>query len=69
MSEVISKALCKYENLRIIRSSCPDEFCKKCVLRNFAKLTGKHLWKKRKKKETPEQVLCCEFCEIFKNTS
>ena len=25
------------------RSSHPEEFCKKGVLRNFAKLTGKHL--------------------------
>ena len=25
------------------RSSCPDVFCKKGVLRNIAKLTGKHL--------------------------
>ena len=25
------------------RSSCPEVFCKKGVLRNFAKLTGKHL--------------------------
>ena len=26
-----------------IRSSCPEVFCKKGVLRNFAKFTGKHL--------------------------
>ena len=25
------------------RSSRPEVFCKKCVLRNFAKFTGKHL--------------------------
>ena len=25
------------------RSSCPEVFCKKSVLRNFAKFTGKHL--------------------------
>ena len=25
------------------RSSCPEVFCKKVVLRNFAKFTGKHL--------------------------
>ena len=25
------------------RSSIPEVFCKKCVLRNFAKFTGKHL--------------------------
>ena len=27
--------------LSLIRSSCPDVFCKKGVLRNFAKFTGK----------------------------
>ena len=27
----------------INRSSCPEVFCKKGVLRNFAKLTRKHL--------------------------
>ena len=26
-----------------LRSSCPEVFCKKGVLRNFVKLTGKHL--------------------------
>ena len=26
-----------------IRSSCPEVLCKKGVLRNFTKLTGKHL--------------------------
>ena len=25
------------------RSSCPEVFCKKDVIKNFAKLTGKHL--------------------------
>ena len=27
----------------INRSSCPEVFCKKGVLRNFAKFTGEHL--------------------------
>ena len=27
----------------VIKSSCPEEFCRKGVLRNFAKFTGKHL--------------------------
>ena len=41
------------------RSSRPEVFCKKGVLRNFAKFTGKHLC----------QVFeACEFCEISKNT-
>ena len=29
--------------MRFYRSSCPEVFCKKGVLRNFAKFTGKHL--------------------------
>ena len=56
------------------RSSRPKVFCKKSVLRNFAKFTGKHLrqslfliklhatlLKKR-------QVFSCEFREISKST-
>ena len=27
----------------LIRSSCPEVFCEKGVLRNFTKFTGKHL--------------------------
>ena len=38
------------------KSSRPEVFCKKGILRNFAKLTGKH------------QVFSCEFWEISKNT-
>ena len=30
--------------LQIYRSSCPEVFCKNGVLRNFGKLTGKHLY-------------------------
>ena len=64
---------------KTFRSSCPEAFCKKGVLRNFAKFTGKHLCHSffcRKvakvatlfKKETMAQVFSCEFCEISKNT-
>ena len=28
------------------RSNNPELFCKKCVLKNFAKFTGKHLWQR-----------------------
>ena len=54
------------------RSSCV--FCKKGVLRNFAKFTGKHLCpslffnKVAGRPETLAQVFSCEFCEISKNT-
>ena len=55
-----------------------EVFCKKDVLKNFAKSTGKHLcqslfFKKVAglsnfiKKETLAQVFSCKFCENFKN--
>ena len=63
------------------RSSRPELFCKKVVLRNFAKFTGKHLCQSLffnkvsglrpatlLKKETLTQVFFCEFIEISKNT-
>ena len=58
------------------RSSCPEVFCKKGVLRNFGKFTGKHLCLsllliklqasglQLYKEETLAQVFFCEFCEI-----
>ena len=60
------------------RSSRPEVFCEKGVLRNFAKFTRKHLCQRfflKKstasnliKKETLAQVFSCDFCEISKNT-
>ena len=61
------------------RSSRSEVYCKKCVLKNFAKFTGKHLsqslflnkvagsWNFIKK-ETLAQVFSCELFEISKNT-
>ena len=61
-------------------SSRPEVFCKKGVLRNFAKFTGKSLCQSLSfnkvaglacnfiKKETLAQVFSYEFCEISKNT-
>ena len=43
----------------------PELFCKKGVLRNFAKFTGKHLCQKLFFNKV---VFSCEFCEISKNT-
>ena len=43
----------------IARSSLSEGFCKKGVLKNFAKFTGKHLC------QTLAQVFSCELCEIF----
>ena len=65
------------------RYSRPGVFCKKGVLRNFAKFIGKHLCQNLVfnnvvglrpeacnfiKKETLVQVFSCEFCEISRNT-
>ena len=65
------------------RSGRTEVLCKKDVLKNFAKFTGKQLcWSllfnkvaviklqacNFIKKETPTQVFPCEFCEILKNT-
>ena len=52
------------------KSSRPEVFCKKGVLRNFAKFTGKHLCQRLffNKKESLAQVFSCKFCEISKNT-
>ena len=52
------------------RSSHPVVFCKKGVLTNFTKFTGKHLCQilcNFIKKESLVQVFFCEFCEISKN--
>ena len=57
------------------RSSRPKVFCKKDVLRNITKFTGKHLCQSLIfnkvadfKNETLAQVFSCEFCKISKNT-
>ena len=64
----------------IVRSSCPEVFCKEIVLRNFTKFTGKHLchslfliscWPQACnfiKKENLAWVCSCEFCEMSRNT-
>ena len=47
------------------RSSRPEVFCKKGVLRNFSKFSGKHLCQSLFiKKETLAQLFSCEFCEM-----
>ena len=54
----------------IFRSRRPEVFCKKGVLKIFAKFTGKHMCGACNfiKKETLTQVFSCEFCEISKHT-
>ena len=57
------------------RSSRREVFCRKGVLRNLAKFTGKHLWQSLFfnkvagliEKEALAQVFSCEFCQISKN--
>ena len=81
----IFKNIFSTEHLRATASvdkavSHPEEFCKKGVLQNFAKFTGKQLCQSIflnkvaglawnfVKKENLAQVFPCEFCEISKNT-
>ena len=47
----------------LFRNSRMEVFCKKAVLKNFAKFTGKHLyWAcNLSKKEKPTQVFPCDF--------
>ena len=48
-----------------LRSSRLEVFCRKGVLRNFAKFTGKHL---RQSLFFNKVAGLCEFCKISKNT-
>ena len=62
------------------RSSRPEVFYEKGILRNFAKFIGKHLRQKLfliklqskacnfTKKKSLEQVFSCEFCELSEST-
>ena len=55
------------------RSSRPEMFCKKGVLKKFAKFAGKYLcqslfFNKVSGLKALAQVFSCEFCGIFKNT-
>ena len=81
LSLVTTCCITRCHSLYRSRSSHQRWSVTKCVLRNFAKFTGKHLchslfFKKETpahilqliKKETLAQVLSCEFCEISKNT-
>ena len=71
----------------LLNSSCnsqkqpPEVFCKKGVLRNFAKFAGKHLYRglflnkvaglrpaTLLKREILAHVFSCKFCENYKNT-
>ena len=60
----------RWEHLRDqFRSSRPKLFCKKGVLRNFAKFTGKHLCQSLFfNKVAGLRLWHSDFCEICKNT-
>ena len=56
-----------------IRSSRPEMFCKKGVLKNFAKFKGKQYFNKVAgvsfmENETQAQAFSREFCEIFRSS-
>ena len=63
---------CKANHI-LDRSSRLEVFCRKDILKNFTKLTGKRLrqslWLLAGfiKRETPTKVFSCEFYEISKN--
>ena len=73
-NEYLKKITCS-RLLKIYRSSRPEVFCEKGVLRNIAKFTGKHLYQSFYlnkvatlwKRDSGTGVLC-EFWEISKNT-
>ena len=52
------------------RSTHPEVFCKKGVLRIFTKFTGTHLYQISTlfKKKILAQVFSCEICGISENT-
>ena len=65
----VGKKLPNFGFVTNIRSSRPEVFCKKGILRDFAKFTGKHLCQSLFfNEESLAQVLSCELCEISKNT-
>ena len=49
------------------RSSRPEVFCKKGVLKNFTKFTGKHLCQGLFFDRDSGAGVFLTFCEIFKN--
>ena len=67
----------KNGEVKPVKSSRPEVFCKKDVLRNFTKFTRKPLCRslffnkvaglRLIKRQTLAQVFSCEFCEISKN--
>ena len=60
---------CLLKRMVLPRSSRSEVLCRKGFLRNFSKVTGKHLCQSLFfNKETLTQALSCEFSEISKST-
>ena len=80
VAEIFDNGKYKKHATNKIRSSRPKVFCKKGVLKNFAKFTGKHLCQSFffnkvaalrpaiLLKKTLAQMFSCEFCEVYKST-
>ena len=61
--------ICRKPIVLSFRSSHRRCSLKKGVLKNFAKVTGKHLWQSLFfNKGVFAQVFSCEFCQLFKKT-
>ena len=70
---------CRSSRLQMFCRSIHPVFCKKSVLRDFAKFTGKHMFqsllinkvegqgRQLYSKRDPGIGVSCEFCEISKN--
>ena len=61
-NNVISSRSNFVNKAEIIQKQPPEVFCRKVVLCNFIKFTGKHLC------QSLFQVFSCEICKISKNT-
>ena len=63
-SQMFDRVLSTPLSSKKVRSSRPEMLCKKDVLRNFTKFTGKHLRQSLifNKAVTLAQVFSCEFC-------
>ena len=79
-NSMLSFACPRIQCILLHRSSRPEVFCKKSVLKNFAKFTGKHLCQRLfliklqalaynpiKTESLLQAFFSCEFCEIFQN--
>ena len=67
---LLNMGICRLNENLSVKSSHPHVSHEKAVLQNFVIFSWKHLrwsifFNKIAAKQTPIQVFCCEFCEIF----